>query len=63
MHPNVGVLNRYYGTMENGKIKVRGLEVRRRDTPPFVYSAQIRMLEVLADAKNSTEFRAKILMH
>lgn len=60
MHPNVGVLNRYYGTMENGKIKARGLEVRRRDTPPFVRSAQTEMLKVLAKAKNSTEFRTKI---
>jgi DNA polymerase elongation subunit (family B) len=25
VHPGVGVLNRYYGAMENGKIKVRGL--------------------------------------
>ncbi len=60
MHPNVGVLNRYYGTMENGKIKARGLEVRRRDTPPFVCDAQTRMLEVLAQAKNSKEFTKKI---
>ncbi|MGA2767060.1 MAG: DNA polymerase domain-containing protein [Candidatus Bathyarchaeia archaeon] len=60
MHPNVGVLNRYYGVMESGKIKVRGLEVRRRDTPPFVCSAQTRMLEVLAEAKNSKEFVEKI---
>jgi DNA polymerase elongation subunit (family B) len=60
MHPNVGVLNRYYGVMESGKIKVRGLEVRRRDTPPFVYDAQTRMLEVLAEARNSREFVEKI---
>jgi DNA polymerase elongation subunit (family B) len=60
MHPNVGVLNRYYGVMETGKIKARGLEVRRRDTPPFVYDAQTKMLEVLAEAKNSREFLDKI---
>jgi DNA polymerase elongation subunit (family B) len=60
MHSNVGVLNRYYGVMENGKIKVRGLEVRRRDMPPFVYDAQTKMLEVLAEAKNSKEFQEKI---
>jgi len=60
MHPNVGVLNRYYGVMEKGKIKVRGLEVRRRDTPPFVHDAQTKMLEVLAEAKNPKEFLAKI---
>jgi len=60
MHPNVGVLNRYYGVMESGKIKVRGLEVRRRDTPHFIYEAQTKMLEVLAEAKNPQEFREKI---
>jgi len=60
MHPNVGVLNRYYGVMETGKIKARGLEVRRRDTPPFVNSAQTRMLEVLAEAKNSRQFLERI---
>jgi DNA polymerase elongation subunit (family B) len=60
MHPNVGVLNRYYGAMENGKMKARGLEVRRRDTPPFVRDAQTRMLDILAEAKNSAEFVKKI---
>jgi DNA polymerase elongation subunit (family B) len=60
MHPNVGVLNRYYGVMESGKIKARGLEVRRRDTPQFVHDAQTRMLEVLAEAKSSKEFLEKI---
>jgi DNA polymerase elongation subunit (family B) len=60
VHPNVGVLNRYYGVMENGKIKVRGLEVRRRDTPKFVHDAQMKMIEVLAQAQNSEEFLKKI---
>jgi len=60
VHPNVGVLNRYYGTMESGKVKVRGLEARRRDTPRFVHDAQMRMIEVLAEARNSREFLAKI---
>jgi DNA polymerase elongation subunit (family B) len=60
MHPNVGVLNRYYGVMQSGKIKARGLEVRRRDTPHFVCEAQTRMLEVLAEAKDSVEFLERI---
>ena len=60
MHPNVGVLNRYYGVMESGKLKVRGLEVRKRDTPKFVYDAQMEMINVLAEANNSVEFRYKI---
>lgn len=60
MHPNIGVLNRYYGAMENGKVKVRGIEVRRRDTPRFVYNAQMEMIRVLASANSSREFMEKI---
>ncbi len=60
MHPRIGVLNRYYGVMENGKVKVRGLEVRRRDTPRFVYDVQMEMIQALALANNSKEFYEKI---
>jgi DNA polymerase I len=60
MHPNIGVLNRYYGVLENGKVKVRGIEVRRRDTPRFVYNAQMEMIQVFASANNSREFMQKI---
>ncbi len=60
MHPNVPVLNRYYGVKEDGSIKFRGLEVRRRDTPRFVYDAQMDMIKVLATADNSEIFIEKI---
>jgi DNA polymerase elongation subunit (family B) len=60
IHSRIGVLNRYYGVMENGKIKIRGLEIRRRDTPRFVYDAQREMVEVLSSASNSKEFLRKI---
>jgi DNA polymerase elongation subunit (family B) len=60
MHPRIGVLNRYYGVMENGKIKVRGLEVRRRDTPRFVFDAQTEMVKTLASANNTAELFEKI---
>jgi DNA polymerase-2 len=46
--------------MENGKIKVRGLEVRRRDTPRFVFDAQTEMIKTLATANNKTELCKKI---
>ena len=59
-HPRVGVLNRYYGVMEDGKIKVRGLEVRRRDTPRFVFDAQTEMINTLATANNTAELHEKI---
>jgi DNA polymerase I len=60
IHPNIGVLNRYYGVMESGKAKVRGIEVRRRDTPRFVYDAQMEMINILASANNAKEFYAMI---
>jgi DNA polymerase elongation subunit (family B) len=59
-HPRIGVLNRYFGVMENGKIKVRGLEVRRRDTPRFVFDAQTEMINTLAKANNTFELRQRI---
>jgi DNA polymerase elongation subunit (family B) len=60
IHPRIGVLNRYYGVMENGKVKIRGLEIRRRDTPRFVYDAQMEMIKVLSSANNSQEFLERI---
>ncbi len=59
-HPKIGVLNRYYGVMENGKVKVRGIEVRRRDTPRFVFDAQTDMIKALSKANNTTELSGKI---
>lgn len=60
MHPNISVLNRYYGVMENGRLKVRGIEVRRRDTPRFIYDTQMEMIKTLSLANNSNEFMQKI---
>jgi DNA polymerase elongation subunit (family B) len=45
MHPHIGVLNRYYGVMENGKL---------------IYDAQMEMIDVLSKANNSAEFMQKI---
>ncbi len=60
VHPRIGVLNRYYGVMRSGKVKVRGIAVRRRDTPRFIRDAQMEMIQVFALADNSEEFLQKI---
>ncbi len=60
LHPNIEVLNRYFGIMESGKLKVRGLEVRKHDTPRFVYDAQMEMINVFSTVNNSKEFMQKI---
>lgn len=59
-HPNVPVLNRYYGVKDDGTVKVRGIEIRRRDTPKFICNAQTDMINALAQANNSKEFFEKI---
>ncbi len=56
----VGALNRYYGVMTNGKLKVRGIETRRSDTPRLISDLQDAMLGKLAEAKTASEFYLKI---
>ncbi|GFO96446.1 DNA polymerase elongation subunit [groundwater metagenome] len=55
-----GALNRYYGAMANGKLKVRGIEIRRSDTPKLIRNLQEAMLSKLAEAKNTSEFYQKL---
>lgn len=58
--PKASVPNRYFGRFPNGMIKVRGLEVRRSDTPRFVKSAQAVMLRALSHAGTYEECRARV---
>ncbi|HEY5649641.1 MAG TPA: DNA polymerase domain-containing protein, partial [Nitrospiria bacterium] len=58
--PGLAVPNRYWGVFQSGKLKIRGLEVRRSDTPPFIREAQNRMMAVLGRAENRDDFRRKI---
>lgn len=60
MRPRISVLNRYFGALKNGKIKARGLEVRRRDTPRFIYNAQMDMINALSSADNVEVLKQKI---
>ncbi len=58
--PRIPVLNRYYGIFQDGKLKVRGIDLRRHDTPGIVRRCQTDMLTVLSKANNSEEFKALI---
>jgi DNA polymerase elongation subunit (family B) len=53
---HVGALNRYYGVFEDGTIKVRGVEMRMRNTPKLISTYQREVLDVLAHAKSIEEF-------
>ena len=47
--------NRYFGVFEDGTLKVRGIEARRHDTPAFISTLQMELLEILAQHKDPTE--------
>lgn len=54
----VGVPNRYFGVFEDGKLKLRGIEARRHDTPVFFSNYQQLILNVLSEADNISEVKA-----
>ena len=56
----VGVPNRYYGVFQDGELKIRGIELRRHSTPPWIQEAQEGMLGVFAQAQSAAEFRARV---
>jgi DNA polymerase elongation subunit (family B) len=58
--PKAPVPNRFFGRFVSGALKVRGLEVRRSDTPGFVRSVQRTMLATLAQAGTAEECRTLV---
>ncbi|HET8793265.1 MAG TPA: DNA polymerase domain-containing protein, partial [Nitrososphaeraceae archaeon] len=51
------VLNRYFGVFEDGTLKVRGIESRRHDTPPFLSQCQNEILEILTQGNSISEIK------
>lgn len=51
----IPVPNRYFGAFETGELKVRGIEMRRHDTPPFVADIQRAVLEQLAQTSGPND--------
>jgi len=58
-NPLKPVNNRYFGVFVDGRIRYRGIEARRRDTPKIVKDMQLEMLRELAEASNPSELREK----
>jgi DNA polymerase-2 len=54
------VINRYFGVFKNGGIKVRGIEIRKHDTPRLIKKCQLEMIEVMARHSNSEEVRENV---
>jgi DNA polymerase-2 len=57
---DVPVPNRFFAVAEDGALKVRGLELRRHDTPPLVARMQQEVLETLAEAHDFPAYLAKL---
>lgn len=53
----VPVPNRYFGVFQDGTIKIRGIEARRRDTPAWIAGVQMKILTHLARAENLAHVR------
>jgi len=51
-NPRLGVANRFYGLHPDGEHKIRGIALRRRDTPIFVANTQMKVLDILAKESN-----------
>ncbi len=58
--PDVPALSHYWGIKSNGELKVRGIEVRRRDMPKIVKDAQYAFIDIFQGAKTVEEFIARI---
>jgi DNA polymerase elongation subunit (family B) len=51
----IETLKQYYGVTQEGKLVVRGLEIRRHDTPNLVKQFQTELLSALFDCKSKEE--------
>ena len=58
--PLITTANRYAGWYQHGDFKVRGLETRRRDTPPFIKTMQKAMFDRMAPACTVADVEALV---
>ena len=52
-----GAYNRYFGRLNTGKMKIRGLMARKGDTPEYVNKMQQEVFQVLAEAKSQEDLK------
>jgi DNA polymerase I len=57
MSDGTGAYNRYFGRLNTGKMKIRGVMARKWDTPEYVNKMQQEVFEVLAEARNLDDLR------
>jgi len=52
----IGALNRYWGVKKDNEIKVRGIDIRRRDVPRIVKEYQREVMQIFSECSNEEEF-------
>ncbi|PJZ79259.1 DNA polymerase domain-containing protein [Leptospira meyeri] len=57
--PEIGVVNRYFGKFKNGKLKVRGIFLRRKDIAEFIKSFQHELLKLFQECDTIVELKNK----
>jgi DNA polymerase-2 len=55
--PGIPAAQKYVGWYDHGEIKMRGIETRRKDSPPYVKKMQARLLEMLSEAKSISDIQ------
>lgn len=55
----IEALKQYYGITHDNRLVVRGIEIRRHDTPKFIKEFQTELLFTLFDCKNAKEIMNK----
>ncbi|MBE7435602.1 MAG: hypothetical protein HS100_16925 [Anaerolineales bacterium] len=56
----VPVPNQYFGVFQDGTLKYRGIELRRKDTTLWVRKIQLKALKILAHADTPREFADRV---
>ncbi|MFN8009331.1 MAG: DNA polymerase domain-containing protein, partial [Terriglobia bacterium] len=59
-NPLKPVPNRYFGVYQNGELKLRGIEIRRSDSPRFIQRIQQQMIQVLQSCDTLEQCRQAI---
>jgi DNA polymerase-2 len=58
--PDIPALSHYWGIKSDGEVKVRGIEVRRRDIPKIVKEAQYAFIGIFQGATTVEEFMGRM---
>lgn len=59
--PRIEVAKRYFGKLYDGSLHYRGIELRRRDTPPFIKEFQETLMKILFDTESVEEIESRQL--